>query len=433
MGRRKSKPQHADVLDAASRGDKAFLEANEDLLMTAVDAHGCTALHWACGSGHVDCARYLITQGCDPSQKQTTNGRTPLHYAARNGRVAVCRILIEEFGAEADALADADVTPFQLACWQVQEGAMRYLAARPDVDPARVNNFGCTALHWIALAPSSVEVEAHLRCCAWLEALVEASLPGGWALVNAQGHEPLHKAAFSGHLKLCKWLVEERGRREVPDHHGNYAADLAREKGHTEVIRYLATIAQPGREAMAAKLGALSGVTTDADDQASLTRAFRAAALAHHPDRHGDASKFDECVTLYRGLVDGIPGNPLRDPDKVGTLLGASPSKLGRFEAKLLVVLLEQPDGLALGSLKKRYARAFPDDCGDFPDPRAFGHRKLKQLLEKECTNACRVECAGGNVVLHAARTKADVEKRLLMDCADPRYPKDMLISDVLS
>ena len=56
---------------------------------------------------------------------------------------------------------------------------------------------------------------------------------------------------------------------------------------------------------------------------------------------------FDECVTTYRKLVDGVPGNPLRDPEKIGTLLGASSSKFARFEAKLLVVLLEQPTGLA--------------------------------------------------------------------------------------
>ena len=57
-------------------------------------------------------------------------------------------------------------------------------------------------------------------------------IDGDWSLTNSQGHEPLHKAAFSGHLHLVKWLVEAKGRREVPDGHGNYAADLAREGGH---------------------------------------------------------------------------------------------------------------------------------------------------------------------------------------------------------
>ena len=412
MVRKKTTPQHADVLDAAKAGDLAFLQENADRLLNAIDAHGCTSLHWAAGSGHVDCVEYLITQSLDPAQKQTTNGRTPLHYAARNGRVDVCRLLIEDYGVEADALADADVTPFQLACWQVQERVMVYLALRHDVDCGRVNDFGCSALHWIALAPSTVNGDAHLRCCAWLEEVIG----GDWSLTNSQGHEPLHKAAFSGHLHLVEWLVEVKGRREVPDGHGNYAADLAREGGHDEVARYLATTAAPDREKLSAKLATLSGTDVDASDAASLTRAFRQAALIHHPDKAGDACVFDDCVQTYRKLVDGVPGNPLRDPQKIGTLLGASSSKFARFEAKLLVVLLEQPSGLALGSLKKRYQRAFPSDHEDFPDPRDHGYRKLAHLLRKECASSCRVDDSCGHVVLHAARAKSDVEKLLLLD-----------------
>ena len=416
MVRKKTTPQHADVLDAAKTGDRAFLAGNEDRLLAAVDAHGCTALHWAAGSGHIECVKYLVSQNLDPSQKQTTNGRTPLHYAARNGRVDVCRLLIEDYQVEADALADADVTPFQLACWQVQEEVMRYLASRNDVDCGRVNDFGCSALHWIALAPHNVNVDAHLRCCAWLEELIG----GDWSLTNSQGHEPLHKAAFSGHLHMCAWLVEVKNRREVPDGHGNYAADLAREGGHDNVAQYLATTAAPDREKLAAKLSKLSGTRVDANDAASLTKAFRQAALRHHPDKAGDAAIFDECVQTYRRLVDGVPGNPLRDPDRIGSLLGSSSSKFARFEAKLLVVLLEQPSGLALGSLKKRYQRAFPNDCEDFPDPKAHGYRKLAHLLRAECANSCRVD---DNCVLHAARAKSDVERLLLLDGGDPPPP----------
>ena len=289
---------------------------------------------------------------------------------------------------------------------------MRYLASRHDVDCGRVNDFGCSALHWIALAPRTVEEEVHLRCCAWLEEVIE----GDWSLTNSQGHEPLHKAAFSGHLHMVEWLVEVKGRREVADGHGNYAADLARESGHDNVAHYLATTAAPDREELSAKLAKLSGTEVDANDAASLTRAFRQAALRHHPDKEGDACIFDDCVQTYRKLVDGVPGNPLRDPEKIGMLLGASSSKFARFEAKLLVVLLEQPTGLALGSLKKRYQRAFPNDCEDFPDPKAHGYRKLAHLLRNECSNSCRVDDSAGHVVLHAARAKSDVERLLLLE-----------------
>ena len=45
---------------------------------------------------------------------------------------------------------------------------------------------------------------------------------------NKQGHTPLHKAAFSGHERFCRWLVETVGLLDSqPDESGNYAADLA--------------------------------------------------------------------------------------------------------------------------------------------------------------------------------------------------------------
>ena len=87
----------------------------------------------------------------------------------------------------------------------------------------------------------------------------------------------------------------------------------------------------------------------DANDAASLTKAFRQAALRHHPDKAGgDARVFDECAQTYRKLVDGVPGNPLRDPDRIGSLLGATSSKFARFEAKLLLVVFSSslPDSL---------------------------------------------------------------------------------------
>lgn len=97
-----------------------------------------------------------------------------------------------------------------------------------------------------------------------------------------------------------------------------------------------------------------------------MRRAFRKAAARHHPDKGGDAAAFDAARRAYLRLAEGLGvGNPLRDPDAVGRLLGEgrdrSPTSLPRspdldaFEARLLVVLLEQPTGLDLGSLRKRY------------------------------------------------------------------------------
>ena len=94
-----------------------------------------------------------------------------LHFAARNGRLGACRCLIEACGGACDPLADAEVTPFQLAAWQLQLEVLEYLAGA-GADPARVNGFGCTSAHWVMLAPEAraADVAHHLRVAVWLEA-----------------------------------------------------------------------------------------------------------------------------------------------------------------------------------------------------------------------------------------------------------------------
>ena len=53
---------------------------------------------------------------------------------------------------------------------------------------------------------------------------------------NGQGHTPLHKAAWGGHMHLCAWLHGELGIADsVVDQSGNYAADLATQSKHPEV------------------------------------------------------------------------------------------------------------------------------------------------------------------------------------------------------
>ena len=92
-----------------------------------------------------------------------------------------------------------------------------------------------------------------------------------------------------------------------------------------------------------------------------------------------------------------------------------APGALAEFEARLAVVLLEQPGGLALGSLRKRYGRAWPDAPNHFPEPADHGYRKLAHLIRHEAARVARVvDEDNGNVVLYSALDKAGLEHRLL-------------------
>ena len=146
MGRKKATPAHPFVIAAAAAGDLDALKGFERAqVASAVDKHGCTALHWAAGGGFVECVLWLVGSGlCGVDAAQKTNGRAPLHFAARNGRLAACRCLVERCGGSVDPEADARVTPIQLAAWQLRLDVLEYLAGA-GADPARVNGFGCTA------------------------------------------------------------------------------------------------------------------------------------------------------------------------------------------------------------------------------------------------------------------------------------------------
>ena len=56
---------------------------------------GRVALHWACGNGHLECAKALLEAGADIN-KQSNQGSTPFMWAANNGRIEVVRELLKQ-------------------------------------------------------------------------------------------------------------------------------------------------------------------------------------------------------------------------------------------------------------------------------------------------------------------------------------------------
>jgi Ankyrin repeats (3 copies) len=191
-------PRWRAILEAAADGDLLFLqeaayqqtattttttttftqnqhEADDDadddgplsLFETVICSSGCFALHWVAGS----CAcphrarqviHFIIAQcGVNVNQraKTTSMGRTALHYAARNGRMETARVLVQQYGANPNASAKSNVTPFQLACWRNQLHIAKWLVHECHVNARQTNDFDCDALHWLALCPPLQEEE----------------------------------------------------------------------------------------------------------------------------------------------------------------------------------------------------------------------------------------------------------------------------------
>ena len=405
MGRKLCAPRSTAVLDAVKVGLPLDDFPAEEVL-EACDKFGSTALHWACGMGRLHAARELVERGMDPSALQSCgNRRSPLHFAARNGHLEVCVYLVEECGCDPDILAAADVTPFQLAAWQLQMPVLQYLA--PRIQLHRSNAYQCYASHWVALAPSN---ESIVDVAKWLK---ERCGPGMWQVRNAQGHTPLHKAAFAGHIPLCEWLRDDIGLLDDrPDDHGNFAADLAREAGRVDVAEWLAQHASPTRAADLRTLG------INDDDPTSLRRAFYKKAREVHPDKNANGN-FDVVRAAYArltGLDCAGNANPLRDPANLRLLLANDDdtvcSDAAVFEARLAVILLEQPNGLPLSQLRKRFRRTWGDDVPDLPLKKKSA--SLVDIVRTYATRVARIEYHT-QVILYSKLDRSDVLNRLLL------------------
>ncbi|TID22819.1 hypothetical protein E6O75_ATG01993 [Venturia nashicola] len=114
-----------DVLDCARANDleelKPFIstldakytsESPASIILAAVDPDtGNNAAHYACGNGHQDVIKYLLSQfpaDSSPSSKtlltaQNKAGNTALHWAALNGHLEMVKLLLES-GADVSIL-----------------------------------------------------------------------------------------------------------------------------------------------------------------------------------------------------------------------------------------------------------------------------------------------------------------------------------------
>ncbi|CAE8635785.1 unnamed protein product [Polarella glacialis] len=298
----------------------ALRQLPADEVLAAVDHNGCGCLHWAAGNGDVDTCRYLVelSEG-SATHALTWNQRTPLHYAARNGQTEACQWLAQQ-SADVNALARDEVSPLQLAVWQNHLETCRWFVEEAGVDPLQRNRFGCSIAHWVSQAPreraGDPQGEALLPLARWLR------LRGcDFSATQEHGHNALHKAGWSGHAELCRWLRDECGLRDgKQDEAGNFAADLAEMAGHHALADWLRAECSAARAASCRVLG----VDEDADS-CVLREAYLRLIRCTHPDSRSrktpeaaevsgtEPVDFDEFTALhgaYRHLVrDGGRGS----------------------------------------------------------------------------------------------------------------------------
>uniref|UniRef100_A0A7S2IHV8 Ankyrin repeat domain-containing protein n=1 Tax=Haptolina brevifila TaxID=156173 RepID=A0A7S2IHV8_9EUKA len=164
-------------------------------------------LRKACAAGVLNRVRLLIDQGlCNVNSYDEAFERTPLHFAALHGHTAIVRLLITR-GARHHAKDLSSMTP----------------------------------LHIAAEAGHTAVIDALVECGADLSAR------------SSIGNTALHHSAYNAHkqatLRLLALMVDrqvlvenERGDLNYSNWRNNWGktpADLAKEKGHDEILRLL--------------------------------------------------------------------------------------------------------------------------------------------------------------------------------------------------
>ena len=192
---------HTALTYAASQGDEVavrrLLASKADV--TAGDATGATALHWACSEGHLEVADLLTFEvGALTNARTTTNNSAPIHWAAEAA---------QNSGALVKLLITRDKGPLAEA-----------------VDPQ--NRWKQTPLSQAA-AKHADAVRVLLEC--------DADVNNR----DFAGYTPLHVAAENGNVETARLLVRAGAPLDARDSVGITPLDVAREHDLTEVAALL--------------------------------------------------------------------------------------------------------------------------------------------------------------------------------------------------
>lgn len=211
------------LVQASRRGDAEeidrLFEGDAELLGRLSERDVCDAL-----CGHAEGTRALLRHGADPNARDDASAATALHHAAWRGLVDVAAALLDGGADPGLRDRDYDATPLGWANENGQRAVMDVLLERhpPDIVDAA----------WLGDADRVRAILAERPALA-------DGLDGGRI-------SPLRTAAWCGKADVVRVLLEH-GADPAATHptSGKRAADLARERGHTEIVGLLE--GAPGR------------------------------------------------------------------------------------------------------------------------------------------------------------------------------------------
>ena len=147
-------------------------------------------------NGHLNAAKYLITeQNCDPNSRNL-RGWTPLHYASDGGHMNIIQCQITELGCDPNAPSNDGALPLHIACLNGHLNVAKYMITEQNCDPNSRDQDGLTILHYASKG-------GHMNIIQYLI----TELGCDQSVVDLFYRTNLYLASYYGHTHIVQWLL----------------------------------------------------------------------------------------------------------------------------------------------------------------------------------------------------------------------------------
>ncbi|XP_048503134.1 uncharacterized protein LOC104895928 [Beta vulgaris subsp. vulgaris] len=206
-----------DLSNAARNGDISFFESLSRKILSKViklrDKSGASLLHLAAVNGHCQLLKILIDadHGKTLIHDKDNEGYGIVHFAALSGHLDIARFVIDN-GADIDVVNYLGETALHLAAIDINgtEVAKMLVVHGADVNAKDKFVYNAHVVWWLILEN-----------------------------LSQFGNTPMHRAASTGNLELCKFLIQYGAEIDALDRSEITPLMVAALANHKEVALYL--------------------------------------------------------------------------------------------------------------------------------------------------------------------------------------------------
>ncbi|XP_065836118.1 ankyrin repeat, PH and SEC7 domain containing protein secG-like isoform X2 [Oscarella lobularis] len=354
---------------------------------------GLDALHYACISGYVLSADFLITAAAASVNQTDKDGRGPLWKACSNNHLEIVKLLI-------DAGADVNKTDKHHGRGPLSEASSNghVEISKLLIDAgANVNetNWSGRGPLWKASSDGHVEIA---------KLLIDAGADVNKTYLSGRG--PLLEASSNGHVEIAKLLIDAGADVNKTDRNGRWPFLEASSNGHVEIAKLLIDAEAKVNETDLVGKGPLLEASSHGHVEIAKLL-IDAGANVNKTDKSGRgpllAASFNGHVEIAKLLIDAGADVNKKDRNERGPLLEASSN--GHVEiAKLLIdagANVNATDWIRKGPLWKASSN---------------GHVEIAKLLIDAGANVNETDWIGRGSLLEASSNGHVEIAKLLID-----------------